>query len=81
VPVVKTIASQKEGIKELLDIILHQLQKAHVSDKKFWLLAEKVFYLIQQKKMKDINKTMLKKEIETTYQKGNFNLYKFIANK
>ena len=30
VPVVKTIATQKEGVKELLEIILHQLQKAHV---------------------------------------------------
>src|SRR6185295_14657737 len=29
VPVIKTIATQKEGIKELLEIILHQLQKAH----------------------------------------------------
>jgi len=81
VPIVKTIATQKEGLKELLEIILHQLQKAHTSDKKFWLLAEKAFQLIQQKRMKDIDKLLLKKEIETNYQKGNFNLYKFISNK
>jgi LAO/AO transport system kinase len=81
VPVVKTIATQKEGIKELLEIILHQLQKAHASDKKFWLLAEKAFQLIQQKRMKGIDKSLLKKEIETNYQKDNFNLYKFIADK
>src|SRR4026207_411506 len=31
VPVLKTTASQKEGIAELLDIILHQLQKAHLT--------------------------------------------------
>ncbi|HEY6064162.1 MAG TPA: methylmalonyl Co-A mutase-associated GTPase MeaB [Chitinophagaceae bacterium] len=81
VPVLKTTASQKEGIPELLDIILHQLQKAHLSDKKFWLLAERAYYLIEQKKMKGIDKTVLKKEIETAWQKGNFNLYKFIADK
>lgn len=81
VPVLKTVASQKEGIKELLGIILHQLQKAHLTDKKFWLLAERAFYLIQQKRMKDINKTLLKKEIEISYPKGNFNLYRFIADK
>jgi LAO/AO transport system kinase len=81
VPVLKTVASQKEGIKELLDIILHQLQKSHLTDKKFWLLAERAFYLIQQKRMKDINKTLLKKEIEISYPKGNFNLYRFIADK
>ncbi len=81
VPVVKTIASQKEGIKELLDILLHQLQKAHVDDQHFWLLAERAFYLIEQKRMKDIDKTVLKKEIEASFQKGNFNLYKFVAGK
>ncbi|HET9430231.1 MAG TPA: methylmalonyl Co-A mutase-associated GTPase MeaB [Chitinophagaceae bacterium] len=79
VPVLKTIASQKKGIPELLDIILHQLQKAHLSDKKFWLLAEKAYYLIQQKRMKDIDKNVLKKEIENSYPKGNFNLYRFIS--
>ncbi len=81
VPVVKTVASQKEGIDELMDIILHQLQKSHTTDNTFWLLAERAFYLIEQKRMKDISKTILKKEIEAVYQKGNFNLYKFIADK
>jgi LAO/AO transport system kinase len=81
VPVVKTVASQKEGIKELLEIILHQLQKAHITDKTFWLLAERAFYLIEQKRMKGIDKAVLKKEIEAAYTKGSFNLYKFVAAK
>ena len=81
VPIVKTVASQKEGIAELLDIIQHQLQKSHLTDKTFWLLAERAFYLIEQKRMKGIDKVALKKEIELAYQKGDFNLYKFIAEK
>ncbi|HMK26929.1 MAG TPA: methylmalonyl Co-A mutase-associated GTPase MeaB [Chitinophagaceae bacterium] len=81
VPVLKTTASQKEGVSELLDIILHQLQKAHLSDKNFWLLAERAYYLIEQKRMKGVDKALLKKEIEAAFQKGNFNLYKFIADK
>lgn len=81
VPVVKTVASQKQGIKELLGIILHQLQKTHLSDKNFWLLAERAYYLIEQKRMKGIDKERLKKEIEAVYQRGSFNLYKFIADK
>lgn len=81
VPVVKTVASQKEGIKELMDIIYNQLQKAHLTDKTFWLLAERAFYLIEQKRMKGIDKVVLKKEIEAAYTKGHFNLYKFIADK
>ena len=81
IPVLKTTATQKEGISELLEIILHQLQKSHVSDKNFWLLAERAYYLIEQKRMKGVDKKVLKQEIETAYQKGNFNLYKFIADK
>jgi len=81
VPVIKTVATQKEGIHELLDIIVHQLQKAHLTDRRFWLLAERAFYLIQQKRMTDIDKAVLKKEIEAQFPKGNFNLYKFIADK
>lgn len=81
VPIVKTIASQKEGVKELVDIISHQLQKAHLTDNTFWLLAERAFYLIQEKRMKGIDKAVLKKEIEELFKKGEFNLYKFIADK
>jgi LAO/AO transport system kinase len=81
VPVLKTTASQKEGVKELLDVILHQLQKAHLTDKKFWLLAERAYYLIAQKRMKGLDKAVLKKEIEAAWSKNNFNLYKFIADK
>jgi LAO/AO transport system kinase len=81
VPVLKTIASQKEGIKELLDIVLHQLKLSHLKDKKFWLLAEKAYYLVEQKRMTGIDKAILKREIENLYLKGNFNLYQFIADK
>src|SRR5687768_6897548 len=81
VPVIKTVALKKEGVTELLDILFHQLKKAHLTDKKFWLLAEKAFYLIEQKRMNGIDKMVLKKEIEAIYPKGNFNLYQFISNK
>jgi LAO/AO transport system kinase len=81
VPVLKTIASQKDGINVLLDIILHQLKMAHLTDKRFWLLAQKAYYLVEQKRMKGIDKEDLKKEIEKLYPKGNFNLYQFVADK
>ena len=79
VPIIKTIASEKTGIAELLDLILHQLQKSHLTDKRFWLLAERAYYLIETRRMKGVNKNELKKEIEKQHQKGNFNLYKYIA--
>jgi len=81
VPVVKTVASQKEGTKELLDIILRELQKSHLTDKKFWLLAEKAYWLIQQHRMKDISKADLMKTIEKNFSEHrDFNLYQFISD-
>ena len=81
VPILKTVALEKTGMKELLDAILHLLQKAHLTDKRFWLLAEKAFFLIEQKRMKGVDKVMLKKEIEAAFQLWSFNLYQFVAMK
>lgn len=81
VPVVKTVASQKQGIAELVTILLHQLQKAHLTDRKFWLLAERAYYLIQQQKMKGIDKAAMMKEIEAAYREGDFNLYRYTQSK
>jgi LAO/AO transport system kinase len=81
VPVVKTNALQKEGTQELFELLARQLKKAHLTDKRFWLLAERAYYLIEQKRMQDVDKAALKKEIEAVYQRGAFNLYQFIADK
>jgi LAO/AO transport system kinase len=76
VPVIKTIALQKKGIDELYEAIQKLAKQHKKNDKKLWLLTEKAYYLIQQKRMADINKAALKKKIETA---GNeFNLYRFI---
>jgi LAO/AO transport system kinase len=81
VPVVKTVASQKTGVKELAEIILKQLSKSHLTDKRFWLLAEKAYWLIEQKRMKGVTKIELKKKIEEEFVKSkSFNLYSFIKN-
>jgi LAO/AO transport system kinase len=78
VPVIKTIASQKEGIAEFLKTITGSFDKIKNNEKRSWLLAEKAFHLIQQKKMAAIDKKMLKKEIEAAGT--DFNLYRFIKN-
>ena len=75
IAIVKTIASQKEGIHELFEKIEAHNQILQSSDKKYWLLAEKVFHLIQQHRMRDISKADLKKELE---EAGSTNLYQFI---
>lgn len=76
IPIIKTIASQKEGIAELLKKITDTFNELKVNDKRSWLLAEKAFYLIQQNKMMAIDKAVLKQKIEEAGK--DFNLYAFI---
>lgn len=75
IAVVKTIASQKEGIQTLLEKIIQHQQLIQTTDRKYWLLAEKAYHLIQQKRMKDIDKKSLKNELEKNHDN---NLYRFI---
>lgn len=76
VPVIKTIASQKKGIDDLLQAIIANLKMEKNAEKRSWLLTEKAFYLIQQKRMNTIDKSELKQKIAAA---GNdFNLYRFI---
>jgi len=77
VMIIKTVASQKEGTNELLEHIIHYLKKNHHSEKRYWLLAEKAWQLIQQYRMKDIDKADLKQGIEAAGKE--FNLYRFIG--
>ncbi|MBK6633144.1 MAG: methylmalonyl Co-A mutase-associated GTPase MeaB [Chitinophagaceae bacterium] len=76
VPVIKTIASQKKGIDELFKTITDSFLLAKDNEKRSWLLAEKAFHLIQQKKMTAIDKGLLKQKIEA--EGKDFNLYAFI---
>lgn len=77
IAVIKTIASEKIGVEELLEKIQRHLVVGHHPEKKLWLLAEKAYQLIQQKRMKDITRADLKKQIEQASEKE-FNLYRFV---
>lgn len=74
IPLVKTIASQKEGIGELKEKI-NRLNTRQNTDRKLWLLTEKAYHLIRAKRMKDINKKTLREAIEK--ENTSFNLYRF----
>ena len=80
VAVIKTIASQNEGVQELLKAIEHLLKHHHSKEKKYWLLAERAYQLIQRKKMTDIDKEMLKEKIKELSARNSFQLYSFIKN-
>ncbi len=78
IPVVKTIATEQNGAGELLQNIQILLQQQHVNERRSWLLAEKAYYLIQQQRMKDVQKKEMKLNIEEEMKKGDFNLYRFV---
>ncbi|MEI9933487.1 MAG: methylmalonyl Co-A mutase-associated GTPase MeaB [Ferruginibacter sp.] len=78
VPVLKVSALQKEGIDDLFLTIKSILLQQSLNDKHILLLTEKAYYLIQQKRMHDINKSKLREEIEKLSTTGNFNLYSFV---
>lgn len=78
VPVFKTIASQGTGIDQLTGFI-KSAQNIKNSRKEF-LLADKAYKLIQQKRMADVDKGKLRKDITNALANDpNFNLYTFIA--
>jgi LAO/AO transport system kinase len=74
--VIKTVASQKKGISELFDCMKKLISEQQHNNKRFWLLAEKAYYIIKQKRMKDVDKEDLRKKIEAEGRK--FNLYRFV---
>ena len=76
IPVIKTVAANKEGVDELYNAILNQIAHPIFNEKRSWLLSEKAYYLISQKRMADLDKYELKKKIAA--EGKNFNLYQFI---
>jgi LAO/AO transport system kinase len=78
VSVIKTVASQNKGVDELLNEIERLIRHHHSKEKKYWLLAERAYQLIQKKRMTDISKETLKEKIQLLSNQQSFRLYSFI---
>jgi LAO/AO transport system kinase len=78
IEIVKTIASQKEGIDILWKAILLHNANMHQTERKLFLLTEKLYHLIQQKRMKNIDKKNLLELISSKYKATNFNIYQLL---
>lgn len=76
--IVKTIASQKKGLGELMQKIDESLQQQRTTDRKYRLLTERAYYLIGKKRMKDVDKEEVNKKIVRLADSGKFNLYHFV---
>jgi len=76
IPIIKTVALQNIGIAELYEATKTHIGHQTKNDKRLWLMAEKAYHLIQQKKMAGVNKKEIKDKIEAEGE--SFNLYKFV---
>jgi LAO/AO transport system kinase len=76
-PVIKSIATQSEGVDELIGKIKEHQHVAH-NIKRSYLLTEKAYRLIQNHRMKDVNKQELQEKISAAMKQDDFNLYRMI---
>lgn len=77
VPIIKTVAATGVGVKEIIEAIQVSFEQLHGSEKKYWLLAERAWKLIEQKRMQDLSKNGLLQAIRQQHGPS-FNLYRFI---
>ena len=76
--IVKTVASNSEGIDMLLEKINDHLERSGKNDKKWLLLAEKAIHLIQSRIITHEMRNALINAIQAEHLQPNFNLYRFV---
>jgi LAO/AO transport system kinase len=81
IPVLKTVATQSQGIEALWNAIDEHHKLNLKTERKTHLLTEKAYQLIVQNRMQDINRQELYKELAEASNKSGFNLYQFLGEK
>jgi len=76
VQIIKTVASEGKGLEELSNAIEKHLQHQSKNDKHYWLLAEKVWKIIETQRMKGVSKKEIASKIKAS-DHSSFNLYRF----
>ena len=77
IPIMQTVAMRREGVDALWEKILAYLGSGSFNNQKARLLAEKVYYLIMQERMKGVSKEVIKETIEQQMNRTDFNIYRF----
>lgn len=75
IPVLKTVADKDIGIDELGRWIMEPI--FNTSHRQEFLFAEKAWKLIQNNKMRNVDKKKLIKDIQTALKQADFNIYRF----
>ena len=78
IPIIQTVASEKKGIKELVMAIQNHHSDEIENEKKLWLLTEKAWQLVVNKKMNSLSKEKIRELIKAHRNQPDFNLYSFI---
>lgn len=78
IEVIKTVASQKEGIEALAEAIATHQQFIAVNSRKIWLLTERVYQLIARNRMKPYDKKAIYQALQAKSTKEQFNLFTFV---
>ncbi len=78
IEVIKTVASQKEGIAELATAIAENQQYIALNDRKIWLLTDRVYQLIARNRMKPYDKKAIYQALQAKAKKEEFNLFTFV---
>lgn len=79
IPILKTIAIQKEGIGELYHTILEQ-NFATKTDHKLELVLQKIWSIVSAAKMKSIDPVKFREDVKNAMLAGNINLYELAEN-
>lgn len=78
IAVLKTVAVESRGVKEVIEAVLKIQANPKNRERKMILLVEKALRIIAKNKMKGFDKTALRDELTTQALQSNFNLYDFI---
>jgi LAO/AO transport system kinase len=78
-PIIKTIATDGKGVTELIDQVKKH-QDNTTNERKYLLLAEKAYSLIQNRLMKPVSKSDIQLKIQSNAKSVDFNLYDFVEN-
>ncbi len=76
IAVIKTVASQNTGIEEVINLI--EKPNGQKTERRALLLTEKAYSLIRQRRMANVDKQNLHRQIAELVDKKDFNLYSFV---
>ena len=78
IPVLKTVAVESKGVKELIAEISSEKKSIGNSNRKLILLTEKALRIISKNRMKNFDREKMKSDLSKEMNASNFNLYSFV---